>query len=58
MKNRLHLDLRVPDIETATVEFEKLGASRHTDILEEEGYRWRVMRDPEDNEFCIADVDG
>src|SRR5205823_14155320 len=27
VKNRLHLDLRVPDIETATVEFEKLGAS-------------------------------
>jgi predicted enzyme related to lactoylglutathione lyase len=58
VKNRLHLDLRVPDIETSTVELEKLGASRLSDILEEEGYRWRVMRDPEGNEFCIADVDG
>jgi len=58
VKNRLHLDLRVPDIETATVELEKLGGSRLSDILEEEGYRWRVMRDPEGNEFCIADVDG
>ncbi len=57
VKNRLHLDLRVPDIETTTVELEKLGASRLSDILEEEGYRWRVMRDPEGNEFCIADVD-
>jgi predicted enzyme related to lactoylglutathione lyase len=57
VKNRLHLDLRVPDIEATTVELEKLGASRLSDILEEEGYRWRVMRDPEGNEFCIADVD-
>ena len=57
VKNRLHLDLHVPDIETTTVELEKLGASRLSDILEEEGYRWRVMRDPEGNEFCIADVD-
>jgi predicted enzyme related to lactoylglutathione lyase len=57
VKNRLHLDLRVPDIETTTVELEKLGASRLSDILEEEGYRWRVMRDPEGNEFCIADAD-
>ena len=57
VKNRLHLDLRVPDIETTTVELEKLGASRLSDILEMEGYRWRVMGDPEGNEFCIADVD-
>jgi predicted enzyme related to lactoylglutathione lyase len=57
VKNRLHLDLSVPDIEAATVDLEKLGASVASDILEMEGYRWRVMRDPEGNEFCIADVD-
>jgi predicted enzyme related to lactoylglutathione lyase len=56
-KNRLHLDLRVENIDGATRELEELGAMRTLDgDFEEEGYRWRVMRDPEGNEFCIARV--
>ena len=54
-KNRLHFDLAVSDIEAATAELEALGGSRGPEgDFEEEGYRWRVMRDPQDNEFCIA----
>jgi predicted enzyme related to lactoylglutathione lyase len=54
-KNRLHLDLKVTNIDAATRDLEELGAMRTLDgDFEEEGYRWRVMRDPEGNEFCIA----
>jgi predicted enzyme related to lactoylglutathione lyase len=54
-KNRLHFDLRVDDIDAATKELEAIGAVRAPEgDFEEEGYRWRVMRDPEDNEFCVA----
>jgi predicted enzyme related to lactoylglutathione lyase len=54
-KNRLHFDLIVPDIDASTAELETVGASRAPEgDFEEEGYRWRVMRDPEGNEFCIA----
>ncbi|MFL5766711.1 MAG: VOC family protein [Actinomycetota bacterium] len=54
-KNRMHFDLKVANIEDATRELEELGAMRTLDgDFEEQGYRWRVMRDPEGNEFCIA----
>ncbi|MDP9241544.1 MAG: VOC family protein [Actinomycetota bacterium] len=58
IKNRLHFDLKVPDIEAATTELETLGASRVPDAdYDMDGYRWRVMHDPEGNEFCIAVMD-
>ena len=52
-RNRLHLDMTVDDLDAATVRVETLGGSR----LEEheiDGFTWRVMADPEGNEFCIA----
>jgi predicted enzyme related to lactoylglutathione lyase len=58
VKNRLHFDIKVPDLEASAVELEKLGASRAPDgPFEQDGYRWRVMHDPEGNEFCIAVMD-
>lgn len=52
-KNRLHLDVRVPD----RIEFENLVRSLGGSKLGEqtvEGYpTWSVMADPEGNEFCI-----
>jgi predicted enzyme related to lactoylglutathione lyase len=58
-KNRLHFDLKVESIEEATRELEDLGAMRTPQgDFEEEGYRWRVLRDPEGNEFCIALMPG
>lgn len=50
-KNRLHLDLRVADLESATQEALSLGASLADDVYD--GGRWQVLRDPEGNEFCL-----
>jgi predicted enzyme related to lactoylglutathione lyase len=54
-KNWLHLDLVVDDLDAATAEIEALGGrwleSGRTRELE--GFRWRLMADPEGNEFDI-----
>jgi predicted enzyme related to lactoylglutathione lyase len=53
-KNRMHLDLRVPDMEAETARVVALGARRVTDVpLEEFGWSWQVFADPDDNEFCV-----
>ncbi len=52
-KNRSHVDLHVNDVEAITALVEELGGSREQDF-DEYGYRWRVMRDPEGNEFCLV----
>ena len=53
-KNRLHLDIAVDDVETATARIEDLGGRRLAgDDFAEYGFHWRVMADPEDNEFCL-----
>ena len=50
-KNRMHLDLRTPDME-GEVRPAGLGARRVTDQpIEEEGWRWHVLRDPDGNEL-------
>jgi predicted enzyme related to lactoylglutathione lyase len=51
-KNRAHVDLRIDDLDGVTRLVESLGGARVQDH-EEEGFRWRVMRDPEGNEFCL-----
>jgi len=54
-KNRLHLALVVEDLDTATTEIETLGGRwlEPGSTRELEGFRWRVMADPEGNEFDI-----
>jgi len=53
-KNRLHFDVEVDDVEVATTRVEALGGTRApTADFHEYGYRWRVMADPEGNEFCL-----
>ena len=53
-KNRMHLDLLVPDLQAEVARIESLGATRLTLApLEQYGQRWFVMRDPEGNEFCL-----
>lgn len=52
-KNRMHLDLMTPDPEAEIARLVGLGASRVAD-MEEYGYKWTVMADPEGNEFCVA----
>lgn len=52
-RNRVHLDTSVPDLEAAQAQIEALGGA----LLEDHeifGFRWKVMADPEGNEFCIA----
>jgi predicted enzyme related to lactoylglutathione lyase len=55
VKNRLHLDIVVPDVEAASARIESLGGARHPDgDFRENGWTWRVMTDPEGNEFCLV----
>jgi predicted enzyme related to lactoylglutathione lyase len=55
VKDRIHLDLRVDDIDEATVRVVALGATRveQGDFLEYD-VAFRVMLDPEGNEFCLV----
>ena len=52
-KNRMHLDLMTRDPEAEVARLVELGAARVAH-MEEYGYTWTVMADPEGNEFCIA----
>ena len=55
VKNRLHFDIRVDDVEQATAQVEALGGRRLSlEDFHEYGFRWRVMADPEGNEFCLV----
>ncbi|MEV0388820.1 VOC family protein [Nonomuraea sp. NPDC050643] len=58
-KNRLHLDLRVPDVEAEVARLVALGG-RHTtgDPIEEDGWTWYVLTDPDGNEFCVCQPPG
>jgi hypothetical protein len=51
VKNRVHLDLRVADYDQAVAQALSLGATPADEIYVGRG--WRVLRDPEGNEFCI-----
>lgn len=52
-KNRLHLDVKVADLEIAAERIQSLGG-RVVQEYAEDPYRWSVMADPEENEFCIV----
>ena len=52
-KNRIHLDVMAPDVDAEAARLVELGATRVAD-MEEYGYTWTVMTDPEGNEFCVA----
>ncbi len=55
VKNRLHLDLVVDDLEAATAEVETLGGRwlEPGTTRELEGFAWRCMADPDGNEFDL-----
>lgn len=56
IKNRMHVDLEVGDIEGAAARLEALGARRLSrEPIGEAGCRWIVMADPEGNELCLCD---
>ncbi|HYG72266.1 MAG TPA: VOC family protein [Actinomycetota bacterium] len=56
VKNRAHPDLEVSDLEAVTRLAVSLGATVVAD-QEEDDYRWRVLQDPEGNEFCLMPND-
>ncbi len=56
VKNRVHLDLIVGDIEAEARRFVALGATRVSEQpVVEHGCSWIVMRDPQGNELCLCD---
>ncbi|MDQ3738689.1 MAG: VOC family protein [Actinomycetota bacterium] len=57
VKNRMHLDFEVSDIESEADRLVALGAARVSDgPRSEHGSSWIVMADPEGNEFCVCDA--
>jgi predicted enzyme related to lactoylglutathione lyase len=53
-KNRLHLDLRTPDLETEVRRVVGLGARLLTrEPVTEDGWLWHILADPDGNEFCV-----
>jgi predicted enzyme related to lactoylglutathione lyase len=55
VKNRMHIDLLVDDLDAEVHRLEGLGALRLTPKPHEEfGQTWFVLADPEGNEFCVA----
>lgn len=56
VKNRMHLDIEVADIEAEADRLVALGATRVSDgPCREHGSTWVLMHDPEGNEFCVCD---
>jgi hypothetical protein len=53
VKNRVHPDFGVADIEAEVARLIALGATRGAS-QHENGFIWTVMFDPEGNEFCIG----
>lgn len=57
VKNRMHLDIEVPDIGAEAQRLIALGATRVSGgICSEHGSNWILMADPEGNEFCVCDA--
>ena len=57
VKNRMHLDIEVPDIDAEAARLVALGADRvSAGPRSEHGSTWILMADPEGNEFCVCDA--
>jgi len=54
VKNRVHLDVDVPDLAAATEAAEAVGAQRQGEPVYDELGGFQVMLDPEGNEFCFV----
>lgn len=57
-KNRLHLDVRVPERAEFAARVVGLGGEVVGEHQEGDYPAWTVMRDPEGNEFCIYQASG
>lgn len=53
-KNRLHLDLRTAGLAAELARLLAAGATLVSETpVEEDGWRWHVLADPDGNEFCL-----
>ena len=52
-KNRVHIDLDVPDLDAAVSRVQGLGGDKLRQ-LNGYGNEWVVMADPDGNEFCLV----
>jgi predicted enzyme related to lactoylglutathione lyase len=53
-KNRVHLDLRTADLDAEVQRVRDAGARLvTTSPIDEGGWRWHVLTDPDGNEFCV-----
>jgi len=58
-KNRLHLDLRTPDLVDEVRRVLDLGATLLTsEPVTEDGWSWHILGDPDGNEFCVLQPPG
>jgi predicted enzyme related to lactoylglutathione lyase len=58
-KNRLHLDLRTPDLDAEVRRVLGLGATLLTsEPVTEDGWAWYILGDPDGNEFCVLQPPG
>ena len=53
VKNRVHIDLDVSDLDAAVMRVQHLGGTKLRE-LNEYGIKWAVMADPDGNEFCLV----
>jgi predicted enzyme related to lactoylglutathione lyase len=53
-KTRVHVDVRVEDLDAATLTVERLGGSGPAHIYNYDEGIVAVMADPEGNEFCLV----
>lgn len=53
VKNRVHLDVEVDDIDDATPHVIALGGRDSGTTVDESTGQFRVFHDPEGNEFCL-----
>ncbi|CAN5842084.1 VOC family protein [soil metagenome] len=56
-RRRLHMDFGVDDVDAAVARVVELGGE-HLEDQQVPGFAWKVMADPEGNEFCMAAVPG
>jgi predicted enzyme related to lactoylglutathione lyase len=55
-KEHMHLDIETDDLEAEVQRLEALGATRWN-LQQERGFRFWVLRDPWENEFCILQTE-
>lgn len=55
-KSRVHLDIETDDVEAEVTRLEQLGARRYR-LRTDRGFRFWVMLDPFENEFCVIQTE-